>query len=419
MQTQQSGTNARTRRWMPAAALAMMVAAAACADTVTSVTPPDGAGGRPGANATDTGTVVTPAGRLPRPCVQEVPNGAYVGRGGQVKRRDGSVYQLSQCESAQTGLSGLQAPVNNGWIESAHYNPGGNFHQITARWRVPYGPMGAYSGTQNVYFSFPGLQSASYIIQPVIQYGDNGAFGGTYWTAASWHCNSGSNCTHSTPINISYGDSIAGSVAASGCFGGYCTWTITTTDVTTSTSTTYSVYDTESYFDAVGGAVEVYGLTSCSQYPYDGVSYSQIQLYDSSNTLVTPLWWASMASSPSPSCSFGMTSTSSTVSLTHNPAPPIVSSVSTSPSPAVQYTPNTLTINGSGFNTSNVVVQLVGSASSSCPTACTPTSFTTKTSTQLVLYPVSLSIAGTYTVYVRNGAGGNPGGGQTVTFRPI
>ncbi len=69
-------------------------------------------------------------------------------------------------------------PVNNGWMEYAYYAlaSGHTFHQLNAGWRVPPAPAGSYSGTQT-YYSFPGLENGSYIIQPVVQYGYNGAFG--------------------------------------------------------------------------------------------------------------------------------------------------------------------------------------------------------------------------------------------------
>lgn len=101
------------------------------------------------------------------------------------------------------------------------------------------------------------------------------------------------------------------------------------------------------------------------------------------------------------------------------PAAAVVTSVSTSPSPAVQYNPFTLTINGSGFDPSTVQVQITGTSTSSCPTACTSFSFTSKTSTQIVIYPTTYSIPGTYQVWVRNPVNANWSGGQTITVRSL
>lgn len=103
------------------------------------------------------------------------------------------------------------------------------------------------------------------------------------------------------------------------------------------------------------------------------------------------------------------------------PAAAVVTSVTTSPSPAVQYQPFTITINGSGFDPATVQVQVTGSGTvpSSCPYSCSSISFSSKTSTQLVIYPFSLSIPGTYNVWVRNPVNANWSGGQAITVRSL
>ena len=99
----------------------------------------------------------------------------------------------------------------------------------------------------------------------------------------------------------------------------------------------------------------------------------------------------------------------------------LVTSVTSSPSPAKQYIPFSTTVLGSGFDPSNVRIELTGvSHPSSCPTPCVFTTFTQKTSTRLVASPMSLSIAGTYHVRVRNGPNGKPSqNSQTVTLTPM
>jgi hypothetical protein len=109
-----------------------------------------------------------------------------------------------------------------------------------------------------------------------------------------------------------------GSIIASDCANGECTWTTTTRDATTGDRTILSVVDTDQYYFVAGGAVEVYGLTTCSQYPRIGVSYSGITLVDTYGPF-SPLWSPSVPSNPDPNCNFGVASTASTVSLYHNP----------------------------------------------------------------------------------------------------
>lgn len=97
---------------------------------------------------------------------------------------------------------------------------------------------------------------------------------------------------------------------------------------------------------------------------------------------------------------------------------PSVYSVTTNPSPAKQYHPFTVTVNGAGFDPALVEVRLIGSGS--CPSpGCKLTSFTSKTSTQLVINS-SLSMPGTYTLSVRNGRDGHwSSTGHTVTLVPL
>ncbi len=217
----------------------------------------------------DSDYVTTPAGLYHRSCVHEIEDGARAGRNGRVTRKNGTTYQLPNCLHPVRHIrhgTERSSPANNGWIEDAYFPlaAGNQYRQQTANWVVPANPVGSYSWTTGgppVFFTFPGLQSSAFIIQPVIQYGYNGDFGSaSAWVMASWHCDTGPGCTHSAPIGITAGDAMAGSVVASDCANGDCTWTITTRDVTTGQRTILAVADTENYSFAAGGAVEVYRL---------------------------------------------------------------------------------------------------------------------------------------------------------------
>lgn len=270
--------------------------------------------------------VATPNGWYHRSCVHEIPNGAHVDINGEIHRKDGKTYQLSSCTQPGRVIVANQnrtvAPTINGWLEWADFQPGYNLGEINASWHVPAAPAGSYCvvfcSSYQTFYTFPGLQSSSYIVQPVLQYGYNGDYGGEYWTLASWHCNSGSDCHHSTPISASPGDSIVGSVHASGCANGICAWTISTIDVTKGTRTDYTIDDTQSYGDAVGGAMEVYNLSSCDQFPAGGVLFTGISLFNSSGQQVTPSWFNLKQSAPNPNCDFAVSSTTSTVSVHSN-----------------------------------------------------------------------------------------------------
>lgn len=274
--------------------------------------------------------VATPAGLYHRSCVHEIEDGARGNKNGLVTRKDGTTYQLPKCaypplRPAQR--EGTSAPINNGWIEDASYAlPAGNqYRHLTANWAVPANPVATYTDYTNggppTYYAFPGIESNAFILQPVIQFGYNGDFGSPFgWVMASWHCDTGPGCQHSSPVSVTAGDAIAGDISASDCSGGQCTWTVTTQDVSTGQRTVMAWGDTEDYAWAAGGAVEVYRLKFCAQYPINGISFSGIALYDKNSNQVSPSWFPAIQSGTDPSCSFNTASTTTAVNLYHNPA---------------------------------------------------------------------------------------------------
>lgn len=175
----------------------------------------------------------------------------------------------------------------------------------------------------------PGRLRFAYINQPVIQYGYNGTFGGNFWGMASWHCGSGDNtCLHSPLDTVFAGDSISGYVSTLlDCPHSPCHWYVEVYDLTRDTWTGIdykdSLADTLDYSEAVGGAVEVKNLTSCSQFPVTGVFLNSISLLDAYGNKQSPVNWQKQIDSILPPvCSFGVTFTDSTVNLYHNPLPP-------------------------------------------------------------------------------------------------
>jgi hypothetical protein len=274
--------------------------------------------------------VATPNGWYHRSCVHEIPSGATEHRDGTITARDGASIALPECrypgkrsgegvriKASSSPAFKNQPPDNNGWIEFAWDELSGHtYSELSAQWTVPNSPSSGYSGSTGPYFTFPGLLSDEYILQPVLQYGNNGWFGENYWALASWRCHDVTTCTYSTPIAASVGDAIGGVVSSSDCVGGQCTWTVTTSNFTASTETYRAWEDTVAFYSATGGAVEVYDISSCLHYPRYGVSFTSISLKNESGTTVTPSWddiiWGY-----DPSCSFSVSSASTTVDLTH------------------------------------------------------------------------------------------------------
>jgi hypothetical protein len=335
------------------------IGVAACADQ--TVTPTEkGLGPTPDvariSNGTDsTQLVPTPIGWFYADCVHAVPNHGHLHLDGHVTMSDGSSYQTPACSHPgrqRRSTQDVRSPTLNGWLDTAYYaTTGPYFGSLTEGTHVPAAPVGSYSSSQ-VLFTYPGLAhfssvpDSSFILQPVLTYGYAHDYGGNYWTIASWRCNSGTDCNHGPVVTVNPGDSIISSASASACVNRVCTWTITYIDVTQSVRKDWVVDDSLAYTFAVGGAVEVDNVATCSQFPAKGIFFSGIALYDQNQQQVSPPWTNGVAGGLSPSCGFSVASTSATVSL-YDDDGNIAVHVS-GPREATEYTLVTATANVSG-----------------------------------------------------------------------
>ena len=207
-----------------------------------------------------------------------------------------------------------------GWIMDVDYNyyypsypTAGSLAFMSAEWIVPPAPP----STGSLVYWFPGLQSNSHIIQPVLQWGCNGSafilgvciggFGGNYWSLANWWAGCAS-CSYmvSSSIQVNTGDLIYGSLSQSGS-----TWTIHSEDLTQILSpNNLSVSDTNEYYNSVN-TLEGYSISSCSQLS-GGVSFESITLQSAQGT-VTPSWGVNNLSEPSNQGQCGIDTNSVTV----------------------------------------------------------------------------------------------------------
>lgn len=245
----------------------------------------------------DSNYVRTPAGLYHRTCIYDVGDNSTIESDGTVKQGDGVSFKPSTCsyphfktdrssdqgsktqESTAT-RSSSNGWVENGWVEEAHYYTEQPIHKLTAKWIVPTTPQ-TVSG-QLIYL-FPGLSPSSFntILQPVLQWGYGGAAGGgTYFAIASWNCDN--NCYHSSLKTVKAGDQLLGSMTAYFCNNNdQCQWTVTTTDTTSGVSTTLDTYVVDPMTFVFSGALEVYNLTLCGQYPKTGSTlFTSLAVYD-------------------------------------------------------------------------------------------------------------------------------------------
>lgn len=182
------------------------------------------------ATAAPAGSVLTPVGYMDQSKVHyiapgfhlnmdhghlqkvETATGKLVEDFGEVKPLEDK-YNLALRNNFASNARGGVVPYLQGWIAYSYWtntntsNPITNF---TTNWVVPSVPSN--KGSQTI-FLFNGMQngttSASYIIQPVLQWGPSAAGGGKYWSITNWYV-SASSAFYGSLVNVSTGTTLQG-----------------------------------------------------------------------------------------------------------------------------------------------------------------------------------------------------------------
>lgn len=233
--------------------------------------------------------VLTPSGVFAhKACVHNLDKGDVVDHLGNIQKKDGTVQAVSACgypeipsPAHKPGQSSrVQPPTDNGWTEYAYWFAPSAVGEFANNFHVPAAPSN-FDG-QLIYI-FPGMQGGGAIIQTVIQYGNNGGWGGQYWTMASWAGGGGEyngNYYSGNVVSISTGDEIHSDISGNpgNCNGNGCLWSIVGTDLTNGQVATYDTYINISWNQVIPLAIEVYGVDTCADYPatYDNSYYFYI-----------------------------------------------------------------------------------------------------------------------------------------------
>lgn len=279
------------------------------------------------ANAAKNGVrfVPTPAGYAAAPCVLDVGNGANVHSSGNDLIIDMANHTRLDlpipCPYPSYGGQAGPNPITNGWVEDADWQSSNWIQTSWAYWNVPNSPTCA---SQTLFFFNalePSTSNPNAIIQPVLQWGSSGAGGGCYWGIASWWGDYG-YFIHSSLVQVNQNDQIFGYMHYVGNTQyGCCWWYVQASDTTSGVSSYLNFQDAgiTFYYWAFGGALEAYNLSSCDQYPSGSsgqTSFTSITLYDGNNHQLTPSWNRPV-NSVTPQCSFTVTASTSSVTLTY------------------------------------------------------------------------------------------------------
>jgi hypothetical protein len=275
--------------------------------------------------------VVTPAGFFHPSCVVSVKEDETVA-GGKITKANGVARDVPKCAyprydrrgtviAPQAGRSAaaeapVSAPVVDGWVESANNGDNGPLNWLAANWKVPQSP--AVDAGQLIYY-FPGIQPldspAIYtIMQPVLTW-----YGGQ-WTIQSWNCCAEGSVVNAPAAIVKSGDTIYGYVQGNVCnAAGVCSqWQVYTGDWTNGA---HSTLNTTAYGNRMGwafaGALEVYGVTACNQYPATRtLTFTNIQVRNTNWQQISPVWHVGWDTTSTPQCNYGVTSpNTTTVSL--------------------------------------------------------------------------------------------------------
>ena len=269
------------------------------------------------------GYVITPFGYSHPSCVRQLAAGeALLADGRIIQHADGTTGSIPACDYPRYTASGeiMSGPlaISHSYIERAEATTTTSYGGITATWTVPPAPppnssnCQAFPNTCQVVFFFPGFDDINdtvSILQPVL--GWNADFAGA-WGIASWNATATGVIGESPAVSVSPGDEIKGIIWDT-CGAGTVscpTWNVISEDVSTGRSTTLKGTPSEgqTFNWAFAGALEVYNLNQCSDYPPNGaLTFSDVALYDYNFDRIANPGWSitNEASGLTPQCGYG------------------------------------------------------------------------------------------------------------------
>jgi|SRR5208282_4282331 hypothetical protein len=272
-------------------------------------------------------------GELIRPdCVHEIPNGASVevedGQiTGDVMLNGARIAHYDACPEdavitrprGRTQNLAHTPGTGNGWVEADQWEASlgskDNIDFMGGNWTVPSNP----SSNGALIYLFNGIEPSSenWILQPVLQYGSNGAFGGNYWVIASWMVGPNNYAFYGTPEKVHPGNSILGYTEMTGTSGNTLYWTVEAQDTTTGAYSYITVHTSGLHWTwAFAGVLEAYNVTSCSEFPASGR-----EVFNDSTVAhgfpyyedLSPDWYGAIYGYGGPTCHFAVVAASATL----------------------------------------------------------------------------------------------------------
>ncbi len=267
--------------------------------------------------------VRAPHGGIHPSCLHELGDGDVVDTDGSIKSADGHVQTFAPCafpvhkvhaDAPVAPENGVQPPTDNGWTEDANWTSPVPVQRFSAQFHVPAAPS-VY--TNQLIYMFPAIEdvAGTSIVQPVLQYGNNGAWGGNYWTIASWLGGGqwGGHYYYSAARRVTTGEVISGAMYDTRqCHPAGCQWAVSMHNSKNTANLTVYAIAGISWRWVFGGAIEVYGINSCRKYPATYDNFFSFAITDYAGHRHTPTWRPSINVH---TCGERITSNSSIVNL--------------------------------------------------------------------------------------------------------
>jgi len=266
--------------------------------------------------------VITPFGYFEPSCVTHLAKGDDVRRDEKaILHANGSSDKIQACAFAHYKADGEKVAgdehavnppsIGHAWVEYSGTTTTSSFGYMYAYWNVP--PAPSTNDGQTVYL-FPGMEDYSdvvTIIQPVLGWNSDYA---SAWGIASWNCCVSGTVFEAPPEPVNSGDLILGymfdtcSAGTKSCGS----WDIVTWDLTSGNFS--ELLDTSSFGQtfnwAFGGALEVYNIAQCGDYPSNGaINFYDLGLFNDKFVQIAKPKWSvtNLSSGLSPQCSYGGT----------------------------------------------------------------------------------------------------------------
>jgi len=243
--------------------------------------------------------VLVPGGRLlHKSCVRHLPAGAMVqehhddGRTvvltkeGETIRFPACAYEAIAVEKGFSRMDGQDSAQYDGYMQQASEYHHEGFTEISGDWTVPGNPTQQKNQVIYLWLGTDDYEAGN-VVQPVLQWGFNGNFGGNEWLFVSWFVTIGS-ANVGPQVTCSVGDDLFGIVSLNATAMQY---NSTALNQDTGESSELMVATTRTKNEDLAlVAMEGYSLTSCAELPGgDGETFSLLTLAENGQH-VTPEW---------------------------------------------------------------------------------------------------------------------------------